>query len=179
MTQPSRPEATRTLSTRLDDGREVHVRPLRALDRDAYLETFERVGAESRYLRFFGPKPTLTPSEVRYFTEVDHHDHEALVAYDALSGAGLGVARFIRDRTDPTLADIGMLVVDAAQGHGVGTALLRRLMERAREEGIERFRGDVLEQNRPMLAMLRRGGAIGKPAAGWPGVRHVELPLSA
>jgi GNAT superfamily N-acetyltransferase len=165
--------------TRLTDGTAVVIRPLRASDREAYLDTFERVGDESRYRRFFGAKPRLSPAEVRFFTEIDHHDHEALVAFDALSGRGLGVARFIRDHRDPRTADTAITVVDAAQGHGLGRALLERLAERARQEGVERFSADVLEDNRRMVSMLVHRGAGGESVAGWPGVRHFELPLGA
>jgi GNAT superfamily N-acetyltransferase len=181
MKQPSALEAGRTEpgATRLADGTAVVIRPLRATDREAYLDTFDRVGDESRYRRFLGAKPRLTPTEVRFFTEVDHHDHEALVAFDAITGRGLGVARFIRDRADPLAADTAITVVDAAQGHGVGGALLTHLAERAREEGVERFLADVLEENRRMVAMLVHRGARGWAVAGWPGVRHFEMPLSA
>jgi GNAT superfamily N-acetyltransferase len=166
-------------ATRLADGTAVVIRPLRATDREAYLDTFDRVGGESRYRRFLGAKPLLTAAEIRFFTEVDHHDHEALVAFDASTGRGLGVARFIRDREDPLAADTAITVVDAAQGHGVGGALLTRLAERALEEGVERLLADVLDDNRRMVAMLVHRGARGRTVAGWPGVRHFELPLSA
>ena len=43
---------------------------------------FHRLSPESRQSRFLTGKPSLTPAEVHYFTEVDHHDHEALVAVD-------------------------------------------------------------------------------------------------
>jgi GNAT superfamily N-acetyltransferase len=164
---------------RLTDGTPVVIRPLHASDLEAYLETFDRVGFESRYRRFHGAKPRLTAAEVRYYTEVDHHDHEALVAFDALTGRGLGVARFIRDREDPRAADTAITVVDAAQGRGLGGVLLERLAERARQEGVERFCADVLQDNRRMVAMLVHRGARRNPAAGWPGVGHFELQLTA
>jgi GNAT superfamily N-acetyltransferase len=45
-------------------------------------------------------------------------------------------------------------VADHWQGQGIGSELLHRLTERAREEGIKRFSGTVLEENRPMLELL-------------------------
>jgi GNAT superfamily N-acetyltransferase len=181
MTQPCTDRtaaAAQPPATRLRDGSAVVIRPLHPSDRDAYLDAFDRVGAESRHRRFLGPKPRLTAAEVRYFTEVDHHDHEALVAVDTVSGRALAVARFIRDREDPRAADAAITVVDAAQGHGLGGALLARLAERAREEGVERLSADVLGENRRMVAMLvHRGGRPG--SGGWAGVRHFEIRLSA
>jgi GNAT superfamily N-acetyltransferase len=159
------------LRTRLRDGTLVVIRPLDPTDREAYLDLFDGIGAESRYRRFLGPKRQLTAAEVRYFLEVDHHDHEALVAIDVSTGTGLGVARFVR-------ADSAITVVDAAQGRGVGGALLARLAERAREEGVDRLSADVLQENRRMVAMLLHRGARPAPGGG-AGVRHFELPLNS
>ena len=155
------------------------IRPLLPADRDTYLDTVRRVGEESRRRRFLGPKPSLTEAEIRYFVEVDHHDHEALIAFDALTGLGLGVARFIRERTDPSAADSAVTVVDAAQGHGLGGVLLARLAERAREEGVEHLHADVALDNRPMLEILRHRGARPRPCDDWPGVRCFDIPLTA
>jgi len=164
---------------RLKDGTEVVIRPLVATDRAAYLDTVQRVGDESRRRRFLGPKPSLSEAEIRYFVEVDHHDHEALIAFDALTGRGLGVARFIRERKDPSAADTAITVVDAAQGHGLGGVLLARIAERAREEGVEHLHADVSLDNRPMLEMLRHRGARARPCNDWPGVRCFDIPLTA
>ncbi|TMD02564.1 MAG: GNAT family N-acetyltransferase, partial [Chloroflexi bacterium] len=94
-------------------------------------------------------------------------------------GRGLGVARFIRDRADPSAADTAVTVVDAAQGHGLGGVLLAHLAERAREEGVEHLHADVLEDNRRMLAMLRRRGARPRACPDWAGVRCFDIPLGA
>ncbi|HEY2702505.1 MAG TPA: GNAT family N-acetyltransferase [Candidatus Dormibacteraeota bacterium] len=162
---------------RLRDGTVVVIRPLEPSDRETYLDVFQRIGPESRQRRFLGPKRGLTDAEVRYFLEVDHHDHEALVAVDAVTGRGLAVARYIRDRGDPRAADSAIVVVDAAQGRGLGGLLLARLAERARAEGVERLSADVLDDNRRMVAMLVHRGARSGPG-GWPGVRHFEWPLT-
>jgi GNAT superfamily N-acetyltransferase len=163
----------------LRDGTPVLIRPLRASDRDAYLDTFDRISEQSRHRRFLGPKPRLSPAEVRYFTQVDHHHHEALVAIDPGTGLGMGVARFIRDSEHPEMADAAIIVVDAAQGRGLGGVLFGSLMERARDEGVELLLADVAEDNRRMLSLLVHRGARARASAPDPGVRHLELPLSA
>ena len=43
---------------------------------------FARLSDRSRRLRFLSPKPALSPVELGYFTDVDHHDHEALGALE-------------------------------------------------------------------------------------------------
>lgn len=143
----------------LRDGSAAFVRPVAPEDKAALAEAFERLSDESRYRRFLTAKPYLTNAELAYFTEVDHHDHEALVALDEL-GRGVGVARFVRDAGDPGVAEAAVTVTDDWQGHGLGTALLGRLADRARDEGIDRFSALVLAENRDMLDLLERLGPI-------------------
>jgi GNAT superfamily N-acetyltransferase len=97
---------------------------------------------------------------VRYFTEVDHRDHEALVAIDPDSGRLVGVARWVRERDKPEVAEAAITVADDWQGRGLGTLLLRCLGERAREEDIERFSAFVLAQNDDMLDLLHNLGPV-------------------
>lgn len=55
---------------------------------------------QSRYRRFLTPMSRLSPRLLRYLTEVDHHDHEALVA-ESPEGDPVGVARIIRLTDNP------------------------------------------------------------------------------
>ena len=98
----------------------------------------------------------LSARQLRFLTEVDHRRHEALVAIDLDSGKGIGVARFIRSTTEPTVAEAAVAVVDNWQGRGLGTALLKALAARGREEGVERFSASVLAGNSKMLQLVRR-----------------------
>jgi hypothetical protein len=70
----------------LRDGSEVLIRPVGPADVPFLADGFARPSAEARQLRFLGPKKQLTPAELRYLTEIDHHDHEALGAVDRSSG---------------------------------------------------------------------------------------------
>lgn len=72
----------------LRDGSRVRVRQIRSSDKEVLRRGFERPSEESRYRRFIAPMPELREATVRYLTEVDHNDHEAIVALDAESGAG-------------------------------------------------------------------------------------------
>lgn len=140
---------------RLRDETEIDVRPIRADDKERLAAGFERLSPESRYRRFFSPAASLTPSQLRYLTEVDHHGHEALLALEAGTDNGVGVARFVRTGGDPPVAEVAVAVVDDWQGRGVATTLLDDLAARAREEGIERFSASVLAGNEAMLAVFR------------------------
>ena len=137
----------------LRDGSSVDVRAIRAADKDALRSAFARLSERSRYQRFMTPIDELSESHLRYLTEVDHSDHEALVAFDPSTGDGVGVARFVR-LADPRSAEAAVTVVDEWQGRGLGTGLCRLLAERAREEGIDRFTSLLLASNRQMHDVL-------------------------
>ena len=66
----------------LNDGSTVEVRPVVPADRQLIAEGFERLSPESRYRRFFSPVSRLSSRQLDYLTDVDHHDHEALLAID-------------------------------------------------------------------------------------------------
>jgi phosphoglycerate kinase len=143
-----------------DDAAAIEIRPIRADDKQALREGCDRLSEHSRYRRFLSPHRSLTPDELSYFTELDHHDHEALVAIDAATGHGIGVARYVRSRVDPTVAELAVAVADDWQGHGVGGRLGEALVDRARSEGIERFSALMLADNEPMLNLIRDLGAV-------------------
>ncbi|MBA3261406.1 MAG: GNAT family N-acetyltransferase [Thermoleophilaceae bacterium] len=136
------------------------MRPIRPDDRDELAAGIHRLSPESRYRRFFTPTSELSSSQLTYLTDVDHRDHEALVAIEPDTGHGLGVARFVRSVEDKERAEVAVAVADSWQGRGVATALLNRLTERAREEGIRRFSAEILADNRPMLELIDDLGEV-------------------
>jgi RimJ/RimL family protein N-acetyltransferase len=140
----------------LGEGRRVSIRALGPRDREALAEGFERLGPQSRYLRFFSPVARLSDAQLAYLTDIDHHDHEALVAVDADTRDGVGVARFVR--IGAGVAEPAVAVTDEWQRRGVGTLLLDALADRAREEGIEVFVAHVLADNEAALGLLDRLG---------------------
>ena len=140
----------------LRDGSRVRVRQGRPADRGLLLRGFQRLSDESRYRRFLAPMPELSEGMVRHLTEVDHHDHEAIIALDEATGEGLGVARYVRSTKRPDVAEVAVTVIDDWQGRGLGTLLLEALSARAREEGIKRFTALMLATNEEMMDMLKR-----------------------
>ena len=142
----------------LRDGTTLGVRPIEPWDKDLLKQTLDRMSDTSRYRRFFAPVGEVRESELAYLTEVDHHDHEALVALEPGSGDAVGVARFVRDSDNPTRAEVAVAVVDDWQGRGLGRALLELLSDRAREEGIAHFTALVMGENRPAIDVLSKLG---------------------
>src|SRR3954447_14629353 len=114
----------------LRDSTEVEIRPVTPTDRKLLLSGFQRFGERSRHQRFFGVKVKLTEAELAFFTEVDHHEHEALGAIDPDTGAGVGIARFIRLEPGAPVAEAAVAVVDDWQRRGRAPAPLPVLGER-------------------------------------------------
>ena len=74
----------------LRDGSRVRIRQGHRADRELLLRGFERLSSESRYRRFLVPVAALTDEMVRYLTEIDHHDHEAMIASTRRRARGSG-----------------------------------------------------------------------------------------
>ena len=155
---PPRPAMEGTPAT-LRDGSTVLIRQVRGTDAPLLADGFARLSARSRQLRFLGPKKMLSAAELRYLTDVDHHDHEAIGALSPAEGRGVGVARYIRDADDPEAAEIAVTIADDWQGRGLGTELLARLSDRARQAGIGRFTATVSADNVAMPRLLWKMGA--------------------
>jgi GNAT superfamily N-acetyltransferase len=64
------------------------------------------------------------------------------------------------------VVDVAVTVGDRWQGRGLGTALLARLIERARDEGHLALHATVLAENRASIAMLRRAGFASRSGTG-------------
>jgi RimJ/RimL family protein N-acetyltransferase len=161
----------------LRDGSTVVIRPLSPDDRELLRSGFERLSERSRYLRFQTPLTELSEVQLSHLTAVDHHDHEALVALDPESGEAIGVARFVR--VGENVAECAIVVADDWQNKGLGTELLERLVERAHEEGIERFTALVLANNNDALRLLQRLGDTVWRSEGSQLELEIELPERA
>jgi RimJ/RimL family protein N-acetyltransferase len=170
MTSASRPQLVT-----LRSGDVVRIRPVQPDDAPALVRAYANLGEQSRYQRFFTVMPELPEPTLKAAVEVDHADHEALVAEPLLSAEIVGECRFIRLPDQPGTAEVGVTVVDAWQGRGLGSALLARLSERALEAGIEYFTAEVLAENRTMLALLPSLGQVEKESHGPVVTARVEL----
>ena len=170
MTSASQPQLVT-----LRSGDVVRIRPVRPGDGPALVRAYAHLGEQSRYRRFFTVMPELPEATLKAAVEVDHADHEALVAVPLLSGEIVGECRFIRLPDQPDTAEVGVTVVDAWQRRGLGSALLARLSERAAEAGIEYFTAEVLAENRTMLGLLPGLGQVETESHGPVVTARVEL----
>jgi GNAT superfamily N-acetyltransferase len=136
------------------------VRPIRPDDEQRLLRTSQRLSPQTIYQRFFSPLHALPPSLLRRFANVDHDDREALVALDG--DEIIAVARWDRDAHHDDEADVAVLVEDAWQHRGVGSALTRMLVDKAVSHHIGTLTATVLTDNAAVRRMLAT--SIGHPA---------------
>jgi len=161
----------------LRDGGSIHLRAIRADDKQRLLDHFSRLSAQSVYFRFFRAKKRLTDAELVQFTELDFVHSAALVA---TLGQGenekiIGVGRYAIVDAEGTRAEVAFAVADEFQGRGVGTLLLEHLAPIARSHGISEFEADVLGENNRMLEMFAQSGFVVKRSIE-DGIFHVTFP---
>ena len=136
----------------LRDGTRLVIRPIRPSDKAELSAGLSSLSELSRHRRFLSPKVRFTSAELRYLTELDGHDHVALVAH-LMDGTGVGVARYVRMPGGAT-ADVAIVVADSMQGRGLGSLMAELLAAVAASHGIERFSADILSENLPAQRLM-------------------------
>jgi len=162
MTGSAPPQPYRlSLEACLRDGTRIYLRTLRPNDRTQLARGFERLSARSRRFRFLAPLRRLTSRQLSMLTEVDQVSHVAIGARDTSRRGrpGVAVARFIRLEQDPSVAEFAVTVADEYQRRGLGTLLIRLLLDAARKLGLKTLRGYVLPENTAMIRLMDRLGA--------------------
>ena len=156
----------------LRTGSTLHIRPVSSEDRPALLKFFQKLSPESMHQRFFDVR---LPQTAVHDTPVDGgNDEFGLVA--EVGGAIIGIAHFARDRHRPERAEVSFTISDQAQGTGIGTRLLEKLAEVARDHDITLFEAVLLESNQAMMdVFLESGFAVSRRSAY--GVIHVTFPV--
>ena len=129
------------------------IRPIEPGDKEALVEGLRRLSDESIRRRFLAAKPRFTAAELRYLTEVDGHNHIALVA--ELDGELVAVARCVRLPDRPDTAEMAIVVGDPFQGQGLGRALTLALADAAVAVGIRRFAATMLGDNEAARRLMR------------------------
>lgn len=144
----------------LRDGRRVRIRPVTPTDKSRIVGALDAMSPRTRYLRFHALRNGFTEPELRHLTELDYDHHVAwgAIAEDEPGRPGVAVARFIRDPEQPDTAEFSITVVDAWQGSGLGSLLLRTLLVSAAERKLRCLVGTVLPENAAALRMFERFG---------------------
>jgi acetyltransferase len=145
----------------MKDGSEVTIRPIRPEDEPLMVEFHGTLSESSVYLRYFHMQrldDRIAHNRLIRKCFIDYDREVALVADRLNLQTGrhelLGVGRLTRER-NPRDAELGVLVTDRYQGSGLGTHVLGRLIEIARQEKIERVIAHILSENQAMLRLAK------------------------
>jgi acetyltransferase len=146
----------------MKDGSNVVFRPIRPEDETLMVEFHKSLSDSTVYLRYF----QMQRLESRVAHErlirkcfLDYDREIALVVERLDKETGhlglIGVGRLARQRQIEE-AELGVVIADRCQGAGLGTELMRRLLQIARAEKIRRIEAHILSENSPMVALAKR-----------------------
>ncbi|HXV94743.1 MAG TPA: GNAT family N-acetyltransferase [Pseudonocardia sp.] len=138
----------------LRDGSEVRLRAVEPSDAPLVAAMHARCSPDTRRRRFLSPAPRLPPGELdRLMGDAGGH---ALLAVTADGGSAVGLANL--EPGEPGCARLAVLVENAWQGRGLGTALVRRMAETAAELGLREITGVARPDDLGITRLLRRAG---------------------
>ncbi len=146
---------------KLSNDMDIIIRPIRPEDAELEQDFHSRLSADTKYFRFMQALQELTPEMIVRFTQIDYDREMAFIAIthnpDLNQTKELGVGRYVMS-PDGKSVEFALVVVDDAQGLGVGTKILIELMRSAKDKGMEIFTGEVLTANKPMLGLVSKLG---------------------
>ena len=139
------------------DGEALTIRPIRPDDAIAHDAFFHRLSPEDIRFRFFAAVRELTPEQLAKFTRLNYDKDMAFIAVRDTTGETVGVARLARER-HRDIGEFAVVVQSDVKGRGLGTHLMRRLLDWARQHGVKEVVGEILAENEPMLDLARHLG---------------------
>jgi acetyltransferase len=138
---------------KLRDGAAVHMRAIRPDDAERERAFMASLSPQTRYYRFLHPIAELSEDMIARFTQIDYAREMALIALDSVNAAEpeiVGVARY-HPNQDRVSAEFAVTIGDAWQKRGLGSQLMKRLVECAAAAGYSRLEGTIHPLNIGML----------------------------
>lgn len=139
-------------------GQHFIFRPIRPEDGDAHAAMLSRFTPEDMRFRFFSPMKQLPIEQIVRLTDIDYVREMAIVAVHEASGQIAGVARLVRNDTDGTSAEFAVAVDGNFKKFGLGTLLMQNVIAWGKANGVQEIIGQILSDNAPMLAFIKRLG---------------------
>lgn len=124
----------------LSDGSHVLIRPIRPEDREREVEFIRNLSPQARHFRFLGAVKEVSPALLDTLMQADHKHRMAFVALVHQDGEliEVGVSRYATTEENGQ-CECAVTVADAWQHRGLGTALMRHLIETARQNGFKQM----------------------------------------
>ena len=147
----------------MKDGASVLIRPIRPEDEPLMVRFHEKLSERSVYLRYFHPlklSQRVAHERLLRICFIDYDREMALVVVrkDAAGAQEIIAVGRVSRLHASNEAEVAVLISDQYQRRGLGTELLRRLLEIARNEGIRRISANMLAENLEMQAVSTRLG---------------------
>ena len=134
---------------------EVLIRPIRPEDEPMMARFHATLSERSVYLRYFHMLPLDARIDHERLTRICFIDYDReMVLVAKREQEILAVGRLIRAEHE-NAAEFAVLISDEFQGHGLGTEMLKRLIEIARADGLDRVIADILGENRQMIEICK------------------------
>jgi len=147
----------------LRDGTPVTLRPIRPEDEPLMVEFHKGLSERSVYLRYFNAlklSHRIAHERLTRICFIDYEREMALVAEHKRAGGSreiIGVARLskLHGRNE---AEVAVLISDLYHHRGLGTELLRRVLDFGRDEKLEAAQASFLEENVEMSSIAAKLG---------------------
>lgn len=155
--RPYPEELAREMKTK--EGALIHLRPIKPEDEPEWHGLLTKCSPESIRSRFRYLFKRTTHEMATRYCFIDYDREMAMVA-ERMTESGrelIGVGRLVAD-PDGRRGEYAVLMVDAWQGKGIGTALTNYCVDIARHLGLEEVHAETLPENTRMISVFRRCG---------------------
>ncbi|GAB4347194.1 MAG: bifunctional acetate--CoA ligase family protein/GNAT family N-acetyltransferase [Gammaproteobacteria bacterium] len=162
---------------RMNNGREVLIRPIRPEDEPEHHVFISRLTPEDIRFRFFGLVREIPHSQMARLTQIDYDREMAFIATGKDSQGNRETLGVVRTATDPDnlRAEFAIVVRSDLKGLGLGKRLLTKMIDYCRSRGTVEMVGQILSDNRRMLSLARSLGFVEHTV---PGEQAVEVCLT-
>ncbi len=161
------------------DGQTWLLRPIAPADAEALREGFRQLSPEEVRQRFLRPLTELTEEHARQLATIDPSREFALVLARPGEAGRSQIGAVARVAIDPATGEgeFAVIVGRPLSGRGLGTYLVRRLIEWCRRRRRPAIYGYALDDNEAMLTIAARLGFSRSSLIGEPGIVLLRLPL--
>ena len=158
-------------------GHPVGVRLLEPTDGADLTDVFQHLSPTSRRQRFLSPSCEYSPDRVEALSAAGQPGRYALVAtlLDRPRRPIIAIAEFVTNADASWIAEPAITVLDAYQGHRLGTRLSHMLIQAAQQRGVTRFTGTLDVSNTAATRLVQRAGA--RLTIDTPGVLRFALDI--
>jgi acyl-CoA hydrolase/RimJ/RimL family protein N-acetyltransferase len=143
----------------LDDGTQMSFRPIHPTDEPRMKDLFYALSQQTLYYRFMSHMKRIPQKQVQNFVYIDHRNEVSIVGTlpaahgdDIIATGGY----YLDPKTNR--AEVAFVVRDDWHNHGIGTFMLRTLINIAKRNGIAGLTAEVLRENKSMQAVLHKSG---------------------